>query len=246
VFLRKKEEKQMNPKINTEINTGLNIKINRREWLKKSILTGGTLIGTAALGFGGMARAAEECVGLTPDQPLGPFFPENKKLDEDGDLTKVNGRLGRAMGKVIHINGKVMDQNCQPISDALIELWQADHEGKYDHSRDPNPGKRDPNFQYWARLKTNYLGEYSLKTIIPGAYPASQNWIRPPHIHFQVTKRGYKDLVTQMYFDGDPLNDQDLILKDLPKEEQKKLILTLKEENGKLNGEFHISLHKFE
>ena len=76
---------------------------------------------------------------------------------------------------------------------------------------------------------TDEKGNYLFKTIIPGHYPASETWIRPPHIHFKVAKRGFHELITQMYFKGNKYNDSDRILRNLPKTEQALVVVELKE-----------------
>jgi protocatechuate 3,4-dioxygenase beta subunit len=113
----------------------------------------------------------------------------------------VKGRPGRASGEVIYVQGRVLDTDCRPVAGALVEIWQANRWGRYDHEKDAgNPRPLDPNFQSWAEMLTDAEGRYRFKTIKPGSYPAEGDWIRPPHIHFKIARRGYHELVTQMYF----------------------------------------------
>ncbi|MCB0350435.1 MAG: hypothetical protein KDD38_04575, partial [Bdellovibrionales bacterium] len=92
---------------------------------------------------------------------------------------------------------------------------------------DTNAAELDLNFQYSAEILTAANGEFRLRTIIPGAYPASDTWIRPPHIHLRIEKRGFHELTTQLYFDRfRELNQKDLILKDLPSEQQSRLVMS--------------------
>lgn len=165
--------------------------------------------------------------GKTPTQPEGPFYPIQDQLDKDNDLTRVEGRAERALGQIIYVRGRVLDINCQPIKGALVEIWQACESGKYDHPGDPNPAPLDQNFQYWGQNVTQADGTYVFKTILPGAYPASADWMRPPHIHFKISHLGSLDLITQLYFAGDVLNDRDLILQRLPLRERQKVIAPL-------------------
>ncbi len=131
---------------------------------------------------------------------------------------------------------------------SLSGIWQACETGKYDHPNDPNTAAVDPNFQYWGQAVTNAEGRYRFKTVIPGAYPASEDWMRPPHIHFKVHKRGYHELTSQLYFSGDPLNEKDLILQSLSELDQKKVIVDLvpvvdpKLEAGTKLGQFDITI----
>jgi protocatechuate 3,4-dioxygenase beta subunit len=160
----------------------------------------------------------------TPTEVEGPFYPINAQKDKDFDLTRIMGREHEAMGERISIVGSVFDLEGQPVEDAIIDLWQANAVGKYAHPFDPNPAPVDPNFQGWAIVPSGKAGEFRFKTIIPGAYPASGSWMRPPHIHFKVTKKGYVDLVTQMYFPEQPLNQVDKLLQRKSQKEQKLMI----------------------
>lgn len=185
----------------------------------------------------------------TPPQPEGPFYPIIDQLDKDSDLIVVAGAVEIAAGEVILVEGFVRDQNEVALPSALVEIWQACHTGKYNHPSDPNTAPLDPNFQYWGKAVTDENGFYRFRTILPGAYPAGDGWIRPPHIHFKIAKLGYNELITQMYFSGQELNDLDLILQDLPKEEQDKLVVPLREfahagSEVLRKGQFDITLRK--
>ena len=160
----------------------------------------------------------------TPKQTEGPFYPVHEQMDKDVDLTHVKGRRDYAKGEVVNIQGRVLDTNGAVLDRVFIEIWQANTWGRYRHRRDPNQAPLDPNFQGWGQTRTDANGKYSFKTILPGAYPAGPNWTRPPHIHFKVAKQGYHDLTTQMYFPDQDLNDEDLILNDLPEPQQKMVI----------------------
>jgi protocatechuate 3,4-dioxygenase, beta subunit len=218
-------------------------KTNRRDFFRLGI--GGVAGGLAGLNIVGNAMA--ETCGLTPPQTSGPFYPGERNFGMDTDLTRVPGRTERAAGQVVYVRGRVLDQHCRPVANANVEIWQASASGRYNNPKDPNPAPLDPNFKYWAETFTNASGEYLFKTIIPGAYPAQAGWDRPPHIHFKVSKLGHHELVTQMYFAGDALNDRDYILLDLSPEERQRVVVDFKEapmgfEPGSLIGDFNISL----
>jgi len=115
----------------------------------------------------------------------------------------------------------VSDADGRPLDDALVDVWQANHFGRYSHPEDNSTAPLDPNFQGWGLTKTNAEGRYGLKTIKPGAYRLSAvdgSGQRCRHIHFKVSRPGFKDLTTQMYFHGDPLIDQDLVMARTPTE----------------------------
>jgi protocatechuate 3,4-dioxygenase beta subunit len=197
-------------------------KISRRNLLKNLGAVGG---GLAASGIAVPALAqAIACSKETPRQTQGPFYPVKDQIDKDADLTRVAGSNRSAQGRVIFVGGVVQDENCQPVSDVYVEIWQACASGKYNHPGDPNKAPLDPDFQYWGIARTDSRGIYRFKTIYPGAYPADKNWMRPPHIHFKVHKWGYHELITQLYFEGEAYNEQDLILQNIAKPEQELVV----------------------
>ncbi len=207
----------------------------------------------AAAGFlaGRLPGAAPDCGDSTPAQTEGPFFPTRDRDDEDPDLTQVKGRTGRAIGEVVYVRGRVLDEACRPVAGALVEIWQANSGGRYDHERDAgNPRPPDPNFQSWAEMLTDAEGRYGFKTIKPGSYPADdQGWIRPPHIHFKVSRRGYHELISQMYFSGEELNERDRIRQALDPAERDRVTVELQpgtpeQDAGARLGTFDITLRK--
>ena len=171
------------------------------------------MVGGLAAALSKLTRAADSTVHLpTPTEIEGPFYPITPQKDKDFDLTRIEGGSGIAQGRKIFIEGQVLDTDGQPVENATVDLWQANAAGRYRHPYDSNPAPVDPNFQGWAIVQSGRQGRFHFKTVLPGAYPASGNWMRPPHIHFRVSKRGYLELVTQMYFEGQELNRSDLLL----------------------------------
>jgi protocatechuate 3,4-dioxygenase beta subunit len=163
----------------------------------------------------------------TPEQVEGPFHPIDEQADTDLDLTLVEGHSQSAEGETILVRGQVFDAEGLPLKDALVDVWQANHLGRYSHPEDPNTAPLDPNFQGWGLMTTDWEGRFSFKTIKPGAYPLSflgeQGW-RCRHFHFQVSRPGFGKLTTQMYFHGDPLIEQDLEIAKAPEERRHLLI----------------------
>lgn len=157
----------------------------------------------------------------TPEQVEGPFHPIEEQADTDLDLTLIEGNSTTAEGEIILVRGQVFDAEGQPLTDALVDVWQANHVGRYSHPEDPNTAPLDPNFQGWGLMTTDSEGRFSIRTIKPGAYPLSflgeEGW-RCRHIHFQVSRPGFDKLTTQMYFHGDPLIEQDLEIAKAPEE----------------------------
>ena len=177
--------------------------ISRRHVLSAS----GACVTVAALG--GAAVAADK-LRRTPTQVMGPFYPLEKPLDDDADMTLIKGHKERAKGQVVHVMGRVLNANGEPVKGAHLEIWQANANGRYTHPSDDNPAPLDPNFEGYAKLLTDADGRYRFKTIKPAAYPAGE-FMRPAHIHFDVAGK-INRLVTQMYFPGDPNNADDLVL----------------------------------
>ena len=178
---------------------------------RRNILTG-AIAGAALVATG---RAAKAACALTPYQLDGPFYPVAVQ-DYDWDLTRVSGGTKRAEGEVIEVTGQVRDAKCQPLPGSVLEVWQANVRGRYNHPRDTAAERPlDPNFQGYARILTDKDGRYRFMSIVPGSYPGMGDWVRPPHIHFKVHAPFNPSVTTQMYFAGDPLNDKDLLLAPL-------------------------------
>jgi protocatechuate 3,4-dioxygenase beta subunit len=211
---------------------------NRRKLLKDSA----GLLGV--LGLGAVSAKADTLCKLTATQPEGPFYPIEDQADKDVDLTRVKGKIRSARGQVVILKGVISGLDCKPIKGAMIEIWQACDSGKYNHPGDPNPAALDPNFQYWGRAVTNDKGEYSFKTIKPGRYRATADWVRPPHIHVKIHLRGYEELITQVYFaDESELNSRDRLLQALNSNDQKDLVIDFKKQPHDHNtGKFDITL----
>ena len=147
----------------------------------------------------------------TPDQILGPYFPIGHRPTAQGDLTTIKGAGGHAQGEIIEVTGRILDLHGEPVRGVRLTIWQANSFGRYAHANDSNPAPLDPNFAGCAGIRSNDHGVYRIKTVKPGAYPAAPEWMRPPHIHFEVHGR-FERLVTQMYFPDEPLNAYDRLL----------------------------------
>ena len=179
---------------------------SRRQALRASLL-----LGTSA-GLAGSALGKSE---PTPSQTEGPFYP-----DLDNDLTFVSSRKERAKGNHLYVHGSVRDTEGKPIPNALVDIWQTDHKGIYDHAGDPKQKDKDKNFQCYGRCVTGEDGTYHFKSIKPRHY-GDEKFQRTPHIHYKVTRRGYHELTTQLYFAGEKLNAKDGLYKKLSTDDQK-------------------------
>lgn len=151
----------------------------------------------------------------TPSQTLGPFFALGLIQAGDDDLACRTPGGPRAEGQPIVVSGRVLDEEGRPVRKALIEVWQANCRGKYEHPDDITQALPDPNLKAFGRMLTAEDGSYRFRSIKPGAYPnpGYDNWMRPPHIHYSVFAAGVMQrLITQMYFPNEPLNDIDPVL----------------------------------
>ena len=174
---------------------------NRRRFLY------GLAVGTAAWHVSGVF--AEELT-RTPRQTEGPFYPDKLPLDTDNDLLIINDRITPAVGEVTHLTGRILDARGEPIRNAVVEIWQCDHNGAYLHSRSGNAEMRDRHFQGFGRFLTTRAGEYYFRTIKPVPYPG-----RTPHIHFAVNAPKQDKFTTQCYVKGHPGNDRDGIFRSI-------------------------------
>jgi len=152
----------------------------------------------------------------------GPVFGQNELGPLDNDLIRNYAKDGDPIGERIIVHGRVLDENNRPVPNTLVEFWQANAGGRYRHKKDTYLAPIDPNFGGCGRALTDENGYYFFRTIKPGPYPW-RNYVnswRPAHIHFSVFGSGFAQrLITQMYFEGDPLIKECPIVHVIPDEE---------------------------
>ena len=148
----------------------------------------------AARGVATAAEAAPACTGraeATAGNAEGPYYksgaPERAALVEPG-----------MTGARLLLTGQVLTTDCRPVAGALLDFWQADDKGEYDNSGYTLRGKQF----------ADELGRYRLETVVPAPYPG-----RPPHIHVKVNAPGGPVLTTQIYFEGQPGNESDALVR---------------------------------
>ncbi len=142
----------------------------------------------------------------TPSQTVGPFFHfglkfQNVLVDD------------QTVGPRILLKGHVLDGDGQPVPDALIEIWQADGHGIFNHPEDPRRDKADPHFNGFGRSDTTQGGQFTFKTIKPGRVPWNDHHDQAPHVNVHVFARGMLiHAMTRLYFPDEPSNETDPVL----------------------------------
>lgn len=173
----------------------------------------------------------------TPSQTVGPFF--HLDLPFEGGEVLANDKT---KGERIVIEGRVTDGDGKPLDDALIEIWQANSDGRYDHAEDKQEKPLDPSFHGWGRCPTNADGMYHFNTVRPGPVPGPGNTLQAPHINVTVFARGMlQHLTTRIYFEGEALNNDDPILARVADTKRRETLIA-KKQNGKVAYRFDIVL----
>jgi len=195
--------------------------INRREFLAATL--------AALLGMAGLAEGAG--CSSTENNPEGPFYipgapfrnllaPEN----QPGERLRISGRVLAAPG-------------CGPLAGAIVDVWHANAAGFYYGLEAVRPLKAE-EFLLRGRIQTGENGSYTFDTILPGNYRVTETWTRPRHIHYIVSHPSRRSLTTQLYFEGEPGNKTDPMVKN-------SLIIPLKRRHGEkagFEGTFDIAL----
>ena len=193
--------------------------LGRRRFIVSGLAGAGTLALPPVL-------RAQAALVPTPAQTTGPFYPVTFPSDVDSDLVVLRGAEARAEGIVTHVIGRVLGLDGRPIPDATVEIWQCDARGRYLHPGDMGSRPRDSAFQGFGRALSGADGSYRFRTIRPVPYPG-----RTPHIHFAVTAPG-RELVTQMYVAGEPLNERDGLYRSIRDPRQRAAVTVRLEEAG--------------
>jgi len=157
----------------------------------------------------------------TPSSTAGPFL--HLGLTEKHSITRV--APPNVKGKHIVLRCRIIDADGSPVNDAMIELWQADSEGRYRHPHDPRVNQCDPAFLGFGRAVTDERGCCEFETIVPGAVPGQSGTPQAPHISVAIYSRGILlQLYTRIYFGGNRANELDPVLRLIPKERRSTLM----------------------
>jgi protocatechuate 3,4-dioxygenase alpha subunit len=156
----------------------------------------------------------------TSSQTVGPFFAGALLREEMTDLAS-----DAARGERITIEGRVLDGDGAAVPDAMIEIWQANADGRYSHPEDTHEARVDAGFRGFGRSGTDARGVFRFTTIKPGAVPGDRGRLQAPHICVMVFARGLLNhLYTRIYFPGEALNAADAWLNAAAEERRHTLI----------------------
>ena len=158
----------------------------------------------------------------TPSQTVGPFFHFCLTTEK----TCVGSIAGpQAKGERVLLTVRVLDGDGVGLNDAMIEIWQANADGKYNHADDAQQKTVDSSFLGFGRLGTAEDGSCNFETIKPGRVPGPGNILQAPHLNVAVFARGMlRQLFTRVYFAGDPANREDPVLALVPVERRETLV----------------------
>ena len=156
----------------------------------------------------------------TASQTLGPFGAIIFDPTEVRDIAPAG-----VAGERITVRGRILDGDGLPVSDATIEIWQANSHGKYAHPEDAQEKPLDDNFKGFGRVSTSKEGGFQFTTVKPGCVPGLDDATQAPHLTLVIFMRGLlKHLVTRVYFDGETVNADDPVLKRVPPSRRETLI----------------------
>jgi len=172
--------------------------------------------------------------GQSPSQTVGPFF--HYGLIHGNENILVNEQTA---GQRIDIKGRVFDGDGEPVPDAMVEIWQADAQGFFNHPADPNQAKADKNFRGFGRSDTVNGGQFYFKTIKPGIIPGTQT----PYVNVRIFSRGMLiHAYTRLYFSDESGNADDPVLNSIPDERRSTLIAQRIEVDGVPPYQFDVHL----
>ena len=144
----------------------------------------------------------------TTSQTVGPFFSIGFTW-----LYRDNLAGPGVSGERVEIAGRILDGDGKPVPDGIVEIWQANSQGKYAHPDDPQEKPTENGFSGYGRVPTNEEGRFRFTTIKPGRVPGPDGKLQAPHLAVSVFTRGLlQRLITRIYFPDEPSNAEDFAL----------------------------------
>ncbi|MDQ2749660.1 MAG: protocatechuate 3,4-dioxygenase subunit alpha [Actinomycetota bacterium] len=159
-----------------------------------------------------------DLLGPTPSQTVGPYLSLVLPWADGSDV------VAPGTAAMITIVGQLIDGTGNPVPDGLVEVWQADPEGRFNHADDPRGAVVYERFRGFGRCPTDERGRFVFHTLKPGALPDGAGGSEAPHINVSTFARGLLNrVVTRMYFPDEPANDSDPVLSTLTSDERRLL-----------------------
>jgi protocatechuate 3,4-dioxygenase beta subunit len=177
----------------------------------------------AAIGAAGAADAisppdkylAKDCVPTPQIAKLKRAYPGGARIIPSNKLAIPAGKSILAAGQLVYVTGRVLDEHCVPVPDAVVDIWQANPEGQYTILSAASRANPYPGFAGTGRAVTDNLGRFTFITLFPGPYDD-----RAPHIDFRVAHPHFPTLYTEMFFGEDRRNADDPDLRKIPADRQ--------------------------
>jgi protocatechuate 3,4-dioxygenase alpha subunit len=171
----------------------------------------------------------------TPSATVGPYLAIGLTW-EGGEFAVPADTPG-----AIWLRGTVFDGNGDPVPDAMVETWQADPVGRFDHPDDPRGAQAFPGFRGFGRADTVDGGQYAICTLKPGRVPDGEGGLQAPHVDVSVFARGILDrVVTRIYFaDEAEANAEDVVLRSLPGDAARRTLIAEPSDDG-YRLDFHL------
>jgi protocatechuate 3,4-dioxygenase alpha subunit len=156
----------------------------------------------------------------TSSQTIGPYLHIGMTWLVDENLASEG-----VAGERVSITGRIVDADGEPVTDAMVEIWQANSHGRYAHPEDTRDLPLDDRFTGFGRVFTQDAGRFRFHTIKPGRVPSADGTLQAPHLNITIFMRGMlKHLFTRLYFDGDPSNALDPVLAQVPADRRASLL----------------------
>jgi protocatechuate 3,4-dioxygenase alpha subunit len=175
----------------------------------------------------------------TPSQTVGPFFSLGLTRKPLNVLVSEN-----TAARHIRIEGRIFDGDGRPVPDAMLEIWQANSFGRYNHPEDKQEKPLDQTFSGWGRCGTDQNGNYSFETIKPGSVPGNDGSVQAPHINVALFARGMLvHAFTRIYFADEATNETDPVLLSISNAARRgTLIAPVTEQDGTIVYRFDIRM----